>query len=168
MLDRFVGLPLLKKKNKNLQDPGNIDGGKLILRVRKELSSRLWEDLVRRTKGEGISFHWLQTLFAPFSCWPSSATSLMSVTRFAGRSCPCADRKTLSRYGRARPRIGRASFTLGAWRDNRRKGFCSMRLAHSDVLKSVLGLPTMTRVEYKEHNQSLQDKSSFRNAGVFQ
>lgn len=37
----------------------------------------------------------------------------------------------------------------------------------SDKLKTILGIPSKIKIEFKEHNQSLQDKSGLKNTNVF-
>eukprot|EP00053_Salpingoeca_punica_P003247 m.42052 g.42052 ORF g.42052 m.42052 type:complete len:186 (+) comp12068_c0_seq1:147-704(+) len=42
-----------------------------------------------------------------------------------------------------------------------------VKLKIGDTLRTVLNLPSTAAMEYKNHNASLQDKSSFRNTDVF-
>ena len=43
-----------------------------------------------------------------------------------------------------------------------------IKLKVKEAIKRWLSLPATTGMEYKEHDQSLHDKSSFRNANVYQ
>eukprot|EP00160_Parvularia_atlantis_P000830 Unigene10669_Nuclearia_a/m.32630 Unigene10669_Nuclearia_a/g.32630 ORF Unigene10669_Nuclearia_a/g.32630 Unigene10669_Nuclearia_a/m.32630 type:complete len:120 (-) Unigene10669_Nuclearia_a:48-407(-) len=109
------------------QDPSNVEGGKLILRVRKELSSRLWEDLVLAIVGD--QFDVGEEICGAVVSVRGQENIVSLWTRTA------KDHDTIKHIG--------------------------------DTMKDILSLPPSTRIEYKEHNQSLQDKSSFRNTGVF-
>lgn len=49
---------------------------------------------------------------------------------------------------------------------NRVDGDAKVREKIRDTLRSVLNLPPSTIMEYKSNNDSMQDKSSFRNSAI--
>ncbi|KAJ2958438.1 hypothetical protein NQZ79_g6015 [Umbelopsis isabellina] len=54
---------------------------------------------------------------------------------------------------------------LSVWNQSAREGRTNLKIR--DTLKKVLNLPPDTIMEYKTHNDSLNDNSSFRNTDIF-
>jgi translation initiation factor 4E len=54
---------------------------------------------------------------------------------------------------------------LSIW--NRTSTDTETNLKIRDTIKRVLGLPLETVMEYKSHNDAIQDNSSFRNTAVY-
>nr|XP_034330221.1 eukaryotic translation initiation factor 4E type 2 isoform X2 [Crassostrea gigas] len=109
------------------EDSANNKGGKWIVRLKKGLASRCWENLILAMLGEQfmvgeeicgavISIRYQEDIL---SLWNRTAS----------------DQQTTSRI--------------------------------RDTLKRVLNLPPNTIMEYKTHNDSIKDNSSFRNTDIF-
>lgn len=109
------------------EDSANSAGGKWIIRLKKGLASRCWENLILAMLGEQfmvgeeicgcvISVRYQEDIL---SLWNRTAVDHMTTSRIR------------------------------------------------DTLKRVLNLPPSTIMEYKTHNDSLKDNSSFRNTDVF-
>ncbi|KAI8498823.1 eukaryotic translation initiation factor 4E type 2-like [Branchiostoma floridae] len=109
------------------EDEANKDGGKWIVRLRKGLASRCWENLILAMLGEQfmvgeeicgavISIRFQEDIV---SVWNKTASDHATTTRIR------------------------------------------------DTLRRVLNLPPNTIMEYKAHQDSLKDNSSFRNTDVF-
>ncbi|KAG1728075.1 translation initiation factor eIF 4e-like domain-containing protein [Suillus lakei] len=119
------------------EDPLNRAGGKWIVRLRKGVADRLWEDLVMGivgdmfdecgTQGEGEEGGWPEI-------------------------CGC----TIS--------VRQSEDIVSLW--NRVDGDAKVREKIRDTLRTVLNLPPSTIMEYKSNNDSMQDKSSFRNSAI--
>lgn len=54
---------------------------------------------------------------------------------------------------------------ISVWNKTATRTDVTLRI--KETLKRILGLPSNTAMEYKKHDQSLRDKSSFRNTEVF-
>jgi translation initiation factor 4E len=54
---------------------------------------------------------------------------------------------------------------LSIWNPSSSNGVVNLRIR--DTMKHLLNLPESAVLEYKEHNHSLRDKSSFRNTDIF-
>ncbi|ORZ34086.1 translation initiation factor eIF 4e-like domain-containing protein [Catenaria anguillulae PL171] len=100
--------------------PENINGGKFIIRLRKDVSQRFWEDLILAVVGNQF---------------PDPVNGIVLSIRTS-------------------------EDILSVWTADSTPGM-------SDTLKLLLQLPEAAVIEYKEHNDSLRDKSSFRNTDVF-
>ncbi|XP_015916560.1 eukaryotic translation initiation factor 4E type 2 [Parasteatoda tepidariorum] len=109
------------------EDDANKDGGKWIVRLKKGLASRCWEDLILAILGE-------QFLVGDEICG-----AVVSI-RFQ-------------------------EDIISVWNRSARDNHTNGRIR--DTLKRVLNLPPNTVMEYKTHNDSLRDKTSFRNTDVF-
>ncbi|XP_054706459.1 eukaryotic translation initiation factor 4E type 2-like [Uloborus diversus] len=109
------------------EDEANIAGGKWIVRLRKGLASRYWEDLILAILGE------------QFMVGEEICGAVVSI-RFQ-------------------------EDIISVWNKTARDQHATIRIR--DTLKRVLNLPPNTVVEYKTHDNSLRDKSSFRNTYVF-
>lgn len=109
------------------EDDANKDGGKWIVRLKKGLASRCWENLILAILGE------------QFMVGEEICGAVVSV-----------------RY---------AEDIISVW--NKSAGEQATTIRIRDTLKRVLNLPPNTIMEYKTHNNSLRDNSSFRNTDIF-
>lgn len=109
------------------EDEANKRGGKWIVRLRKGLASRCWENVVLAMLGEQfmvgeeicgavVSIRFQEDII---SVWNKTASDKATTTRIR------------------------------------------------DTLRRVLNVPPATIIEYKTHNDSLKDNSSFRNTDIF-
>jgi len=122
------------------EDPLNLSGGKWIIRLRKGVADRIWEDLVLAIIGDQFDdCHQIKQWDAKNgSEWPEI--------------CGC----TIS--------VRQSEDILSLW--NRVESDIKARDKIRDTLRKVLGLPATTIMEYKSNNDSMQDKSSFRNSAI--
>ncbi|KAI9434544.1 eukaryotic translation initiation factor 4E class II [Russula earlei] len=113
------------------EDPLNLPGGKWILRLRKGVADRIWEDLVLALIGDQFAG------VAPTheDEWPEI--------------CGC----TIS--------VRQNEDILSVWN---RIDEPKLRERIRDRIRAVLHLPQSTIMEYKSNNDSMADKSSFRNS----
>ncbi|XP_068732814.1 eukaryotic translation initiation factor 4E type 2-like isoform X2 [Montipora capricornis] len=109
------------------EDEANKHGGKWIVRLRKGLASRCWENLILAMLGE------------QFMVGSEVCGAVISV-RFQ-------------------------EDIISIWNRNAADQATTTRIR--DTLKRVLNLPQNTIMEYKAHQSSLKDNSSFRNTDVF-
>lgn len=109
------------------EDTANCKGGKWIVRLKKGLASRCWENLILAMLGE------------QFMVGEEICGAVISV-----------------RY---------QEDILSLW--NRTASDLTTTSRIRDTLKRVLNLPPNTIMEYKTHNDSIKDNSSFRNTDVF-
>jgi len=109
------------------EDEANKFGGKWIVRLRKGLSSRCWENLVLAMLGE------------QFMVGEEICGAVVSI-RFQ-------------------------EDILSIWN----RTACDQAVTNRirDTFRRVLNLPAGTAIEYKAHNDSIKDHSSFRNTDVF-
>ncbi|KAL0953394.1 hypothetical protein HGRIS_004633 [Hohenbuehelia grisea] len=129
------------------EDPLNLSGGKWIIRLKKGVADRLWEDLVLAIIGEqfdecrsledGNGGNWDDTSDGGTE-WPEI--------------CGC----TIS--------VRQSEDIVSLW--NRVDGDAKVRERIRDTIRKVLNLPPSTIMEYKSNNDSMQDKSSFRNSAI--
>eukprot|EP00118_Oscarella_pearsei_P007154 m.33908 g.33908 ORF g.33908 m.33908 type:complete len:148 (+) comp31926_c0_seq3:867-1310(+) len=117
IMDRFV----------ELKDDANRAGGKWMIRLRKGLSARYWEQLILAILGE------------QFMVGDELCGAVVSM-RFQEDIISVWNRTASNRAVTERIR---------------------------DTMMRVLSLPPNTVIEYKCHNASLKDNSSFRNTDVF-
>lgn len=111
------------------EDPGNARGGKWIVRLRKGLASRYWEETL------------LALIGGQFTGVPD------------GEICGAV---VSIRYGED---------IVSVW--NKRSDDRETTERLRDAIKKILQLPHSVHMEYKPHQASLQDKSSFRNTTVW-
>ncbi|KAI0369144.1 eukaryotic translation initiation factor 4E class II [Pilatotrama ljubarskyi] len=124
------------------EDPLNLSGGKWIIRLRKGVADRLWEDLVLAVIGdqfdsvaEGESNQPEQNPEGvPPGEWPEI--------------CGC----TIS--------VRQNEDIISLW--NRHDSNAKSKEKIKETIRRVLNLPPTTIMEYKSNNDSMQDKSSFR------
>ncbi|KAF8493277.1 eukaryotic translation initiation factor 4E class II [Russula emetica] len=113
------------------EDPLNLPGGKWILRLRKGVADRIWEDLVLALIGDQFA-----GVAPPHEDeWPEI--------------CGC----TIS--------VRQSEDILSVWN---RIDEPKLRERIRDRIRAVLHLPPSTIMEYKSNNDSMADKSSFRNS----
>eukprot|EP00128_Syssomonas_multiformis_P013684 Colp12_sorted_trinity150504_noHs@35921 len=110
------------------EDPNNIKGGKWIIRLKKGLASRLWEDLLLAVIGGEFE---------------SQGEELCGVT------CNVRFQEDI----------------LAVW--NRTASDRDTTLQIKDTIRRVLSLPANSPMEYKAHDTSLKDLTSFRNTDIF-
>ncbi|KAI0794087.1 eukaryotic translation initiation factor 4E class II [Fomes fomentarius] len=127
------------------EDPLNLSGGKWIIRLRKGVADRLWEDLVLGVIGD--QFDGVADLAdtdgassephsegVPPGEWPEI--------------CGC----TIS--------VRQNEDIISLW--NRHDSNAKSKEKIKETIRRVLNLPSTTIMEYKSNNDSMQDKSSFR------
>ncbi|KAH9976065.1 translation initiation factor eIF 4e-like domain-containing protein [Russula compacta] len=115
------------------EDPLNLPGGKWILRLRKGVADRIWEDLVLALIGDQFA-----GVAPPHEDeWPEI--------------CGC----TIS--------VRQSEDILSIWN---RIDEPKLRERIRDKIRIVLHLPPSTIMEYKSNNDSMADKSSFRNSTI--
>ncbi|KIP03011.1 hypothetical protein PHLGIDRAFT_130408 [Phlebiopsis gigantea 11061_1 CR5-6] len=121
------------------EDPVNISGGKWIIRLRKGVADRLWEDLVLAIIGDQFA-----------DCELESGADGKDVD---GKEewpeiCGC----TIS--------VRQNEDIISIW--NRVDAEAKVKDKINQTIRKVLNLPATTTMEYKSNNDSMQDKSSFR------
>lgn len=109
------------------EDEANKEGGKWIVRLRKGVAARAWENLILAMLGE------------QFMVGEEICGAVVSI-----------------RY---------SEDIISVWNKTASDQATTSRIR--DTLKRVLNLPPNTIMEYKTHNDSLKDNSSFRNTDVF-
>ncbi|KAG7443584.1 eukaryotic translation initiation factor 4E [Guyanagaster necrorhizus] len=134
------------------EDPLNLSGGKWIIRLKKGVADRIWEDLVLAIIGDQFDV-----------CRPSEDVVKNVGTADGGDGqtdgssewpeiCGC----TIS--------VRQSEDIVSLW--NRVDGDIKLREKIRDTIRRVLHLPPTTVMEYKSNNDSMQDKSSFRNSAI--
>ncbi|KDQ61334.1 hypothetical protein JAAARDRAFT_54711 [Jaapia argillacea MUCL 33604] len=140
------------------EDPLNITGGKWIIRLKKGVADRLWEDLVLAIVGDQFddcgSSHPADGRDGGGGIVRSASesTSGEATTPPLGdwpEICGC----TIS--------VRQSEDIVSIW--NRYEGDPKVRERIRDTIRRVLNLPLTTTIEYKSNTESMQDKSSFRN-----
>ncbi|KAF7309261.1 Translation initiation factor eIF4e [Mycena indigotica] len=131
------------------EDPGNINGGKWILRLRKGVADRIWESLLCAVAGDMFAGH-RETK----DSWEDEDSSDIDSSNNADsvdalpEICGC----TIS--------VRASEDIVSLW--NRVDHDVKTRERIRETMKQVLGLPQGTNLEYKSNNDSMQDKD--RNA----
>jgi len=108
------------------EDEENRDGGKWIVRLRKGLASRCWENLLLALLGE----------------------QFMVGGEVCGVVVSCRFQEDI----------------ISVWNKTANDTTTTLRIR--DTLRRVLNLPPNTVMEYKTHNDSLKDHTSFRNTAL--
>ncbi|KAM9444715.1 eukaryotic translation initiation factor 4E family member 2 related sequence 1 isoform 1-T1 [Clarias gariepinus] len=116
------------------EDEANKNGGKWIIRLRKGLASRFWENIILAMLGE-------QFMVGEEVC------GVVVSIRFQVRDTHRCGEDILS-----------------IWNKTASDQVTTSRIR--DTLRRVLNLPPNTIMEYKTHNDSLKDNSSFRNTKI--
>eukprot|EP00545_Synedropsis_sp_CCMP1620_P005505 CAMPEP_0119015780 /NCGR_PEP_ID=MMETSP1176-20130426/11605_1 /TAXON_ID=265551 /ORGANISM="Synedropsis recta cf, Strain CCMP1620" /LENGTH=245 /DNA_ID=CAMNT_0006969101 /DNA_START=91 /DNA_END=825 /DNA_ORIENTATION=+ len=111
------------------EDPNNVKGGKWIVRLKKGLASRYWEESM------------LALIGGQFAGVPEGEVCGVVVS------------------------IRYSEDILGIWNKTASDRDITERIR--DAIKKILQLPPHAHLEYKPHQSSLQDKSSFRNTQVW-
>ncbi|KAF4611192.1 hypothetical protein D9613_006900 [Agrocybe pediades] len=133
------------------EDPLNLSGGKWILRLKKGIADRFWEDLVMAIIGDQFD-----------DCRPSVRADDKGKSNGAngqdenGNEWPEICGCTIS--------VRQSEDIVTLW--NRVDGDVKLREQIRDTLRKVLNLPPSTIMEYKSNNDSMQDKSSFRRTAI--
>ncbi|KUF85584.1 Eukaryotic translation initiation factor 4E type 2 [Phytophthora nicotianae] len=109
------------------EDPANRRGGKWMVRLRKGIASRYWEDLVLAIIGE------------QFDVGNEICGAVISI-----------------RYNED---------IISLWNRNADNNEACYRIR--DTMRKVLNLPQFVALEYKRHDTSLNDNSSFRNTTLW-
>ncbi|KAI0325900.1 eukaryotic translation initiation factor 4E class II [Cubamyces sp. BRFM 1775] len=129
------------------EDPLNLSGGKYIIRLRKGVADRLWEDLVLAVIGDQFDGvvdegEAQQSQPNPEGVPPGEWPEI----------CGC----TIS--------VRQNEDIISLW--NRHDGNAKSKEKIKETIRRVLNLPPTTTMEYKSNNEmssdSMQDKSSFR------
>ncbi|KAF8889396.1 translation initiation factor eIF 4e-like domain-containing protein [Infundibulicybe gibba] len=126
------------------EDPLNLSGGKWIVRLKKGVADRLWEDLVLALIGDQFDFD------------DTGAGVDADGDAEEGEGWPEICGCTIS--------VRQSEDIVSVW--NRVDGDVKIRERIRDTLRRVLNLPASTIMEYKSNNDSMQDKSSFRNSAI--
>ncbi|KAG6898587.1 hypothetical protein C0993_005855 [Termitomyces sp. T159_Od127] len=131
------------------EDPVNLSGGKWIIRLKKGVADRIWEDLVlaiigdqfdecRNAEEHEVPGNWEDKSDGSGPEWPEI--------------CGC----TIS--------VRQSEDIISLW--NRLDADPKVREKIRDTMRKILHLPPSTIMEYKSNNDSMQDKSSFRNSAI--
>ncbi|TCD71812.1 hypothetical protein EIP91_003155 [Steccherinum ochraceum] len=116
------------------EDPLNLSGGKWIIRLKKGVADRLWEDLVLAVVGDQFDECGPKEGGAEEDEWPEI--------------CGC----TIS--------VRQNEDIVTVW--NRTEGDPKVKEKIQSIIRRALNLPPTTNMEYKSNNDSMQDRSSFR------
>ncbi|KAJ1985418.1 hypothetical protein H4R34_000072 [Dimargaris verticillata] len=109
------------------EDDVNVNGGKWIVRLKKGIASRYWENLILAVIGD------------QFDVGEDICGAVLSIRN--------------------------SEDILSLWNSSAQNGKINLKIR--DTMKRILNLPTDTVMEYKAHNDSMKDNSSFRNTDVY-
>ncbi|KAL0060411.1 hypothetical protein AAF712_005818 [Marasmius tenuissimus] len=134
------------------EDPLNITGGKWIIRLKKGVADRIWEDLVLAILGEQFD-------------------EIKQPTETDGDNAVAGSWEDSSDPGSEFPEICGCTISVRQSEDivslwNRVESDVKHREKIRDTMRRVLNLPPSTIMEYKTNNDSMNDKSSFRNSAI--
>ncbi|TFK74941.1 eukaryotic translation initiation factor 4E [Pluteus cervinus] len=137
------------------EDPLNISGGKWIIRLKKGVADRLWEDLVLAIIGDQFD----------------DCRDAESPTNNGGEDNVARNWEDGSDNGSADwPEICGCTISVRQSEDIvslwNKTDDPKVREKIRDTMRRVLNLPHSTIMEYKSNNDSMQDKSSFRNSAI--
>ncbi|TDL24077.1 eukaryotic translation initiation factor 4E [Rickenella mellea] len=132
------------------EDPLNITGGKWIIRLKKGVADRLWEDIVLAIVGD------------QFEDWNAEGSGVPG-----GGGVGKEDGEDGARAGTNEPQICGCTISVRQSEDilsiwNKEGSDPKVTGQVRDTIRKVLDLPPTTVMEYKTNNDSMQDKSSFR------
>jgi len=130
------------------EDPLNLSGGKWIIRLRKGVADRIWEDLILAVIGDQFD--------ECRSDGDQGETAGHSSDATANGEWPEICGCTIS--------VRQSEDIVSVW--NRDDGDTRVKERIRDTLRKVLNLSPSTIMEYKSNNDSMQDKSSFRNSAI--
>uniref|UniRef100_A0A8C5UDR5 Eukaryotic translation initiation factor 4E family member 2 n=1 Tax=Malurus cyaneus samueli TaxID=2593467 RepID=A0A8C5UDR5_9PASS len=139
------------------EDDANKNGGKWIIRLRKGLASRCWENLILAMLGE-------QFMVGEEICG-AVVSVRFQVSAFENwHVLPCA--AGLPKVPRAYPSLPAIpqEDIISIWNKTASDQATTARIR--DTLRRVLNLPPNTIMEYKTHTDSIKDNSSFRNTKI--
>lgn len=127
----------------------NITGGKWIIRLKKGVADRLWEDLILAIIGDQFD----EPLPAP--------------ARIRSHSRNSTGEDSIGEEGPEWPGICGCTISVRQSEDiisiwNRYEADPKVRDKIRDTVRKALNLSPSTIMEYKTNNDSMQDKSSFR------
>ncbi|OCH96324.1 eukaryotic translation initiation factor 4E class II [Obba rivulosa] len=130
------------------EDPLNRDGGKWIVRLRKGIADRLWEDLVLAIVGDQFD-----GCVEPDNGCQKDGTAKDSAGKQEDGSewpeiCGC----TIS--------VRQNEDIISVWTRSDTNAKAKDKI--KETIRRALNLPPTTVMEYKSNNDSMQDKSSFR------
>ncbi|PIL25151.1 hypothetical protein GSI_13040 [Ganoderma sinense ZZ0214-1] len=123
------------------EDPLNLSGGKWIIRLRKGVADRLWEDLVLAVIGDQFD-----------GVIDSGDAGGQQADANSDGEWPEICGCTIS--------VRQNEDIISLW--NRHDSSAKSKEKIKETIRRVLNLPLMTIMEYKSNNDSMQDKSSFR------
>ncbi|KAJ7576909.1 translation initiation factor eIF4e [Mycena floridula] len=133
------------------EDPLNLSGGKWIIRLRKGVADRVWEDLVLAIIGDQFE-----------SCRPVEEGE--SSGAVAGSWEDGSDPGGYPEICGCTISVRQSEDIVSLW--NKTDGDAKVRERIRDTIRKVLNLSPQTVMEYKSNNDSMQDKSSFRNSAI--
>ncbi|KAJ6555676.1 translation initiation factor eIF4e [Mycena vulgaris] len=142
------------------EDPLNITGGKWIIRLRKGVADRVWEALLCAVVGDmfadcrdvGTRESWEDGSDGEGEGANGEAEDVDGAGDAFPEICGC----TIS--------VRQSEDIISLW--NRVDQDVRVRERIRDTLRQVLNIPASTIMEYKSNNDSMQDKSSFRNSAI--
>ncbi|KAF8159607.1 translation initiation factor eIF 4e-like domain-containing protein [Crassisporium funariophilum] len=138
------------------EDPMNISGGKWIIRLKKGVADRFWEDLVMAIVGDQFDDCRSKAEDNPKTKAGSGGSGKSEDEGDATTEWPEICGCTIS--------VRQSEDIVTLW--NRLDGDIKVREQIRDTLRKVLNLPSSTTMEYKSNNDSMQDKSSFRRPAI--
>ncbi|KAG9312856.1 translation initiation factor eIF 4e-like domain-containing protein [Chiua virens] len=130
------------------EDPLNRAGGKWIIRLRKGIADRVWEDLVCGVVGDMFD-----------ECGKGRPR-----TEDDGNGNEDEDGEEWPEICGCTISVRQSEDIVSVW--NRVEADMKVREKIRDTIRLVLNLPASTIMEYKSNNDSMQDKSSFRNSAI--
>ncbi|KAG9223811.1 hypothetical protein CCMSSC00406_0004848 [Pleurotus cornucopiae] len=133
------------------EDPLNINGGKWIIRLKKGVADRLWENLVLAVVGDQFDECRQPEDGNPATDGESSGEPNENDSVWP-EICGC----TIS--------VRQSEDIVSLW--NRVDADKKVRERIRDTIRKVLDLPASTIMEYKSNNDSMHDRSSFRNSAI--
>ncbi|KAF7345749.1 Eukaryotic translation initiation factor 4E type 2 [Mycena venus] len=141
------------------EDPLNITGGKWIIRLRKGVADRVWEALLCAVVGDlfagcrdALPESWEDDDPSDGEGKGKGEDGKGGEESDAPEICGC----TIS--------VRQSEDIISLW--NRVDQDVRVRERIRDTLRQVLNIPASTVMEYKSNNDSMQDKSSFRNSAI--
>ncbi|KAL5531705.1 hypothetical protein ACEPAG_4582 [Sanghuangporus baumii] len=148
------------------EDPLNSQGGKWIIRLKKGVSDRLWEALVMAVIGDQFD-ECEPTNIGGLGGTPSGVADASSWRTGVNGENTSAGNGNGSTTSSNEPEICGCTISVRQHEDiltvwNKHGYDLRVNQRIRDTIKRVLDLPPNTVLEYKTNNDSLQDKSSFR------
>ncbi|KAJ7869530.1 translation initiation factor eIF 4e-like domain-containing protein [Mycena leptocephala] len=143
------------------EDPLNITGGKWIIRLRKGVADRVWEALLCAVVGD---------MFAecrdpqPRDSWEDEDGSDGEAGASGAEGEGKAHEEDAPEICGCTISVRQSEDIVSLW--NRVDQDVRVRERIRDTLRQVLNIPASTVMEYKSNNDSMQDKSSFRNSAI--